>query len=247
MPTSARLSRICPVCSAAFRVEPNQLRRGAGIYCSRPCKNVGGRRPLADRLWDKVDRSGGPDVCWPYTTITKDTYGLIYYLKDDGSRDFISSHRAAWFVTHGVLPQAWVLHRCNNKRCCNPAHLYLGTHQDNMLDAKMAGVMPHGNVHHKAKITDDIARAIRELYGSMSQRQLAQMFSVSQANISDILHGNIWKDAGGPLKTSLAKTQTHCHQGHRLVDDNIVMSHGGRNRNCRICYAATQHRRARTS
>jgi hypothetical protein len=50
------------------------------------------------------------------------------------------SHRAAWKLTHGPIPDGLqVLHRCDNPPCCNPAHLFLGTQQDNIADMHKKG------------------------------------------------------------------------------------------------------------
>ena len=60
-----------------------------------------------------------------------------------GSRDAfrtVSSHRYAWELWEGPIPNGMnVLHRCDNRRCCNPAHLFLGTQQENMLDMYAKG------------------------------------------------------------------------------------------------------------
>lgn len=82
-------------------------------------------------FWAKVDKRG-PDECWPW----------IGYVRPSSGHGFTSykskcvhASRKAWILTHG-----WpgvnlsVLHRCDNCLCCNPAHMYLGTRADNMID-----------------------------------------------------------------------------------------------------------------
>lgn len=206
-------------------------------------------RSLESRLWEKVDRTGGNEACWPHTiNQPHNVYASIFDPDAANATRIIGMHVAAYKVTYGDIPQdLWVLHKCpngnRNKRCCNPAHLYLGTHRDNTLDAMDDGVLPQGIEHHKAKLSPEDAKAIRLLYGTWSPSKLAKHFGVSQATLSSILHGEIWKDAGGPLKESTSRAKTHCHKGHPLTESNIVMSHGGNHRNCKICHDATALRK----
>lgn len=96
------------------------------------------RRTLASRLWARVDKSGGPDACWPWLgSHTKDGYGTIWSggNKREGARQTLT-HRVAWALEHDkpVPPGLMVRHDCDNPPCCNPKHLRLGTQSSNMLD-----------------------------------------------------------------------------------------------------------------
>lgn len=100
-------------------------------------------RPLAERLWEKVDRSGGPDACWPFrTAVERETYGTI---RGEGGAlsSSIGSHRAACAVANGIktadLGGIVVRHSCDYPPCCNPAHLLPGSQQDNVADREGRG------------------------------------------------------------------------------------------------------------
>lgn len=96
--------------------------------------------PLADRFWAKVHRRG-PEDCWPWrASVAGWGYGRLRYQRD-GVWVTRSAHRVAWELTHGQPPpdHLAVLHRCDNPRCVNPAHLLLGTQQDNLADMRAKG------------------------------------------------------------------------------------------------------------
>lgn len=78
-----------------------------------------------------------------------------------------------------------MLHDCDNPRCCNPKHLRLGTHRDNMDDKIVRNRMA-------AKITPDDVRAIRRLIGKKSGKEIAAMFGVGAGVVSDIKTGRHW-------------------------------------------------------
>lgn len=95
--------------------------------------------PLAERFERYVDRSGGPDACWPWTgSATHLGYGLIRGTGSPGKQ--LMATRVSWELAYGFHPgKLFVCHRCDNPPCVNPSHLFLGTHQDNMDDMVRKG------------------------------------------------------------------------------------------------------------
>lgn len=117
----------------------------------------------------------------------------------------VLAHRLSAFL-HGLLPtiekstagaqEQLICHKCDNKKCCNPEHLYLGSSSDNTADAvernRMVGRV--GSLHHAAKLTEAKVLEIRELASSgIAVAVLASKFSVSPRNIRKILSGDRWK------------------------------------------------------
>lgn len=97
---------------------------------------IGWPRPVEGRFWPRLDQSGGPEACWPWTgSRTRTGYGKCSV---DGRH--VAAHRLAWQLTNGPIPDGLhVLHRCDNPPCCNPGHLFLGTHTDNVRDMLAKG------------------------------------------------------------------------------------------------------------
>jgi hypothetical protein len=87
-------------------------------------------------FWSRVDASRGADSCWSWTgALDSGGYGQC-----GRDRRLHKTHRVAWMLTHGEIPDGLVVcHHCDNRRCCNPAHLFVGTQGDNVRDMVRKG------------------------------------------------------------------------------------------------------------
>lgn len=113
-----------------------------------------------ERFWAKVDRRG-PDECWPWTRyLNADGYGVFGHGGRAAARTLLAS-RVCWFITRGVWPSVCVLHDCDNPRCCNPAHLFLGTPTDNNADMRRKGRQAKGDRHGSRVHPERVARGDR--------------------------------------------------------------------------------------
>ncbi len=154
-----------------------------------------GNATLAARFWAKVDVRGS-DECWPWTGCrARSGYGRI---GSGGHRGpIINASRASWEVTHGPIPEGLhVCHRCDNPPCVNPAHLFLGTHSENMRDmwTKGRANKPKGEAHPCARFTAEQVREIREIVarGEASHRELGRQYGVSHKAIGRIAARITW-------------------------------------------------------
>lgn len=86
---------------------------------------------LSERLAAGVDKSGGPDACWPWTGSSN---GKGYGQTWDGDLDrMVYTHRLAYELANGPIPDGlYVDHMCHSRRCCNPGHLRVATPGQNM-------------------------------------------------------------------------------------------------------------------
>lgn len=127
-----RIHKTCEVCNKPFEVSPALKNRR---FCSQVCMGKSMERPLAERLWEKIDKSDGPDACWPWTGGTSGRRKCKY-----GSIDGKHAHRVVWELINGPIPdELGCLHTCDNPLCCNPKHLFLGTQADNVADMVAKG------------------------------------------------------------------------------------------------------------
>lgn len=151
-----------------------------------------------DRFWVRVDR-GGKDECWEWIgSLESSGYGN---LSESGKQN--SAHRQAWELENEDPGDDWVLHKCDNKKCCNPNHLYLGDHTQNMADAWERGLMtPNNNLppaderggerEPGAKLTEEEAKEVKSMIGDFTQTEIAEKFGITQTTVSRIKLGQTW-------------------------------------------------------
>lgn len=95
----------------------------------------------ATRFWTKVNVSGGPEACWPWIA-GRFASGYGAFKRGD---KIVRAHRVAYELYRGPVADGMhVLHSCDNPVCCNPRHLRVGTHGDNMRDRQARGLYPKG-------------------------------------------------------------------------------------------------------
>lgn len=138
-----------------------------------------------DRLTNKV-----PSGCWEFNMSPMTTgYG---YVRVEGRPWLL--HRLSWHLHYGPIPDGlYVCHKCDNKLCCNPEHLFIGTAADNTNDARQKGRMLQGfpdwatKKRRIKKLTDDQVRDIRSR--RISQTEFSKLYEISMGQICKITHG----------------------------------------------------------
>lgn len=109
----------------------------------------------------------------------------------------LRAHRISFSLFVGEIPDGlYICHKCDNKKCVNPSHLFLGTHQDNMDDMKSKHRVKSvvGENHGRHKLTEKKVYKILEMIEQgINQHEIAKMFGVNHATISSIKTGKNWK------------------------------------------------------
>lgn len=144
------------------------------------------------RFWQKVSKRASG--CWEWTAGCDGTgYGTFW----DGR--MWGAHRYSWTIAYGLIPRGMcVLHRCDNPLCVNPAHLFLGTHQDNADDreSKGRGHMRRGTANGRSKLTEAAVLDIRRRYRPGNGIELAREYGVGKATVSRVVNRKHWGHVG---------------------------------------------------
>lgn len=162
--------------------------------------------PALDRLLAKItiDAETG---CWNWTAGKfPDGYGQFVEVKRSRG-----AHRVSYELHRGHIPKGMlVCHRCDNRGCINPDHLFLGTNSENMADMTAKSRQARGSSNGRAKLTEADVLAIKSAVG-ITQQELARQYGVGQILISRIRRGKLWahlpgaEDASNLLKAARAE------------------------------------------
>lgn len=147
-------------------------------------------RSVPERFEEKVSRSD--DGCWLWRgVVAVNGYGTIGV-----NGKTVYAHRLSYEINIGEIPTGkYVLHRCDVRNCVNPAHLFLGTHKENMVDMKNKGRSTHGARNPMAKLREADIINIRAIYSFIPQatlKNLADIYHVSKSTISMVVGKKRW-------------------------------------------------------
>lgn len=199
-------SRICIICGDSYSGQRRKC-----IVCDRARRRLLFADPSAPRLPRSVatksllerlleHRSIDSRGCWNWTGCTNRCgYGHVSVTMKQFGRRAITAHRLMAHMSLGLdLADRLQLacHHCDNKRCFNPDHLFIGTHKDNAADAAVKGIPKHkvGSQHSNSKLNERDVLQIRERKAAgEATKSIAAEFSVSTTVVNGIVRGDRWK------------------------------------------------------
>jgi len=155
--------------------------------------NIGDdKKYIQERI--KIDTETG---CWNWKlSVGSHGYGNTKYCRKNNT--YSCAHRLSYFVYKGEIGDYYVLHTCDNKRCCNPEHLYLGNCKDNVRDMVVRG--RHKNGKNKgeeigtSKVTENQVREIKvRLKNGETPYDIEKDYSIGKDAIYHIKWGKRWK------------------------------------------------------
>lgn len=195
---------ICERCDQPFRTKRLESQHRPR-FCSRTCY-LAAHTNRPEDLWSYLDKSGGPDACWPFQgPRDKDGYGKFCanWVK-------VRAHRLAYELVNGPIPKGQLIRHvvCDNPPCCNPAHLTTGQEADNSSDMVGKGRaavgdknasrahperLRRGESHPNAKLTDDLVRQIRAAAANgETGASIGRRIGVSKKTVCQVIRGDVW-------------------------------------------------------
>lgn len=141
---------------------------------------------LKDRFMKHIKKT---DSCWIWTgNISVPGYGRLNYKMKS-----LMAHRVSFELFKGEIGDKFVCHKCDNTKCVNPDHLFLGTQKENMQDCVNKKRQNYGSNNGMSKLTPIEVAGIRNLYNyGLTQKQISQIFKTSRSNIGLIVTNKRW-------------------------------------------------------
>lgn len=150
-------------------------------------------------------------------SLTPRGYGRLWTGEQEGR-----AHRIAWIVYNGPIPaDLCVCHRCDNRPCLEPTHLFLGTNAENIADMVSKDRQPLGEKNGLAIL--NLEKVVRIYTSSVSTKTLAKEYGVAENTVRDIRRGETW----GHITKTLAFTPERYANGKRILAANCPIRRGG--------------------
>ena len=158
------------------------------------------RLTVVERFFSHVNKAD-PNECWPWTgSANQSGHGEFFVSKTRGK---VPAHAFSLELATGQACPAGkeTCHHCDNPPCCDPAHLYYGTRQQNIDDMWQRGRGRRGSDHRAARLTEESVVQIRHRYAAGEfAKDLAAEFNVTTGAVVAVVLGKNWRHVGGPIQ-----------------------------------------------
>lgn len=153
------------------------------------------QRSIEERFWEKVEIPSNPDSdkCWEWRAGRFGSgYGCFKVFENRQTKS-LGAHRVSYALACGDFDSSlYVLHRCDNRLCVNPKHLFLGTTQDNTADRSQKGRTHRGYIQRKLN-RDLVAQIKKRIERGETPLRIAKTFEISVSTVWDIKKERTWK------------------------------------------------------
>lgn len=170
-------------CGLPITIQAFQHSYGIPKFRKGHCNNAKGKyQNTLEDFWGKVSKNIETS-CWEWTgKLNNQGYGTFQFR---GKRRLV--HRISYRIKYGKFPKdLFVCHRCDNPKCVNPDHLFLGTAKDNMNDAAVKG-------RAARKYTADVVmKAVKLVRSGLNRKETAKIVGMSHALVVQIMNGWVW-------------------------------------------------------
>lgn len=162
------------------------------------CLNIVGKleeMPVTTKDLIMIRSSEDSNGCWNWQwRLNTRGYGYLVLRKRHKKT---GAHQLSYIAFNGDYDSSlWVLHKCNNRACVNPEHLYLGNAKQNRQDAINAGTAKipdnRGERCGTSKLKETQVLEIRSLAGKLTKRELGEIYGVCRQHIGDIISRKVW-------------------------------------------------------
>jgi hypothetical protein len=186
----------CNYCNKGFLRKTYRI-RPTNNFCSQICQRDfihSLKRNSIEDFWSKVDKTPGygPNGdCWNWRGYIHSRFGYGVF-SFDGKQQ--RANRLSFMFSNGVDPKdLCVCHSCDNRKCVNPAHLWLGTYKDNTQDMISKGRNSRGEDRPLAKRTEKDILKIIELYkDGMTPKKISDTLGINLGAVGKVLHRKSW-------------------------------------------------------
>lgn len=141
-----------------------------------------------EKFWRNVNMEY-KDECWEWRGSVARGYGVVNFGPEWASL----AHRVSYHLREDDPGEQYVLHQCDNKKCVNPNHLYLGDQSKNMEDAKDRGQIKSGEQHPHSKLSEKDVSQIRKMASAgYTHEDIAEEYGIVRPHITNIINGVKW-------------------------------------------------------